>query len=283
MGWHFGRYTETVAAAGKAAYPLPLYVNAALPRPGKAPGEYPSAGPLPHLHEIWRLAAPSIDLMAPDIYFPSFTRWADAFTRPGNPLFIPEANRAGASEASANALYAFGKDRAIGFSPFSIDSIADPAGEPLGQTYAVLDALAPLILEHQAKGAIAGARPAVAFDGSVSDAPMVLTLGRNRLTVTPVDPWTPRDKQRIEDHGGLVLQLDKDEYLVAGTGITITFAAADGSGDTVGIETIREGEMVAGEWRPGRLLNGDESHQGRHLRLPPGPVGIQRVKLYRYR
>jgi hypothetical protein len=30
-------------------------------------------------------------------------------------------------------------------------------------------------------------------------------------------------------------------------------------------------------------MNGDQSHQGRHLRLPPGEFGIQRIKLYRYR
>jgi hypothetical protein len=32
-----------------------------------------------------------------------------------------------------------------------------------------------------------------------------------------------------------------------------------------------------------RRLNGDETHQGRQLRLPMGAFGLQRVKLYRYR
>jgi hypothetical protein len=32
-----------------------------------------------------------------------------------------------------------------------------------------------------------------------------------------------------------------------------------------------------------RLLNGDESHQGRHLRIRDDRFGIQRVRLYRYR
>src|SRR6185436_2810975 len=36
MAWHFARYTETVARAGKAAYPLPMLTNAALNRPGNA-------------------------------------------------------------------------------------------------------------------------------------------------------------------------------------------------------------------------------------------------------
>ena len=29
-------------------------------------------------------------------------------------------------------------------------------------------------------------------------------------------------------------------------------------------------------------MNGDQSHQGRHLRLPAGAFGIQCVRLYRY-
>jgi hypothetical protein len=30
-------------------------------------------------------------------------------------------------------------------------------------------------------------------------------------------------------------------------------------------------------------LNGDQTHQGRHVRLAPGEFQIQRVRLYRYR
>ena len=39
MAWHFARYTEAVAAAGKREYPLPMFVNAALIRPGHQPGQ----------------------------------------------------------------------------------------------------------------------------------------------------------------------------------------------------------------------------------------------------
>ena len=81
----------------------------------------------------------------------------------------------------------------------------------------------------------------------------------------------------------MIIQLGPDKYLVAGTGVTLTFAPADSSGGIAGIESIWEGEFVDGEWKPGRLLNGDESHQERHLRLPPGEIGIQRLRLYRYR
>jgi hypothetical protein len=49
--------------------------------------------------------------------------WATLYSRPDNPLFIPEANNADRAEVLANALYAFGKLGAIGFSPFSIESV----------------------------------------------------------------------------------------------------------------------------------------------------------------
>jgi beta-galactosidase GanA len=38
-----------------------------------------------------------------------------------------------------------------------------------------------------------------------------------------------------------------------------------------------------GRWVPGRVLNGDQTHQGRHIRLAPDQFQIQRVKFYRYR
>jgi beta-galactosidase GanA len=282
MAWHFGRYVERVAAAGKAAYPLPMFVNAALPRPGRRPGEYPSAGPLPHLFAIWRAAAPSIDFLAPDIYFPNFVEWTRRFRTAENPLFIPEAGRAGAPESPADALFAIGALDAIGYSPFSIDNAEGDGAEALASAYAGLAEMAPLILAHQGRGTIAGFRPPVAFDGTLDESDQAVTLGDYRFTVTFIDPWTQRPDQRLVAHGGLVIQLGPQEYLVAGSGVTLTFAPADGAGQA-GIESIWEGRFVNGAWRPGRLLNGDESHQGRHLRLPPGRFGIQRLRLYRYR
>ena len=58
----------------------------------------------------------------------------------------------------------------------------------------------------------------------------------------------------------------------------------DPPGDvTIGILSAQEGKYVNGQWSPGRWLNGDQTHQGRHIRLPAGKFDIQRVRLYRYR
>jgi beta-galactosidase GanA len=50
--WQISSYVQKVAAAGKHDFPLPMFANAALIRPGYVPGRYPNAGPLPHLMEV---------------------------------------------------------------------------------------------------------------------------------------------------------------------------------------------------------------------------------------
>ena len=257
--------------------------SAALPRPGAAPGTgYPAAGPLPHLADIRRKGAPSIDLLTPDIYFPNFVEWASKYANPGNPLLVPEAGQAGGADATGNALFAFGALDAIGFSPFSIDTIDAKGGRDLGDLYAMIGSLTPLILERRGTDRLWGARPPIAFDGKADLADQAVTMAGHRLTLRFIDPWTPRDKQTPEHHGALVMALGDGEYLMAGRGVTVTFAPADGVGRS-GIDRLEEGTYVDGVWRPGRLLNGDQSHQGRHLRLPPDGFGVQRVKLYRFR
>jgi beta-galactosidase GanA len=281
MAWHFARYAQGVTAAGKAEYPLPMYVNAALIRPGFEPGRYVSAGPLPHLVDVWRAGAPAIDFLAPDIYFPNFVEWTTRYVRSGNPLFIPEANYAGRPDAPANAFYAIGEHDAFGFNPFSIESIQDPADRRLAEAYAVLQGLAPLILRHQGRGTMAGVRPDVAFDGTVDETPRQVSLGNYTLTVSFRDPWAR--EQRVTEHGGLIITLGPDEYILAGSGLTVTFSPRTPGDPIAGLLSVQEGRFEDGRWIGGRWLNGDQTHQGRHVRLPPEEFGVQRVRLYRYR
>ena len=127
-----------------------------------------------------------------------------------------------------------------------------------------------------------GVRPPVSFQGRVDETPQDVRLGDYVLRVAFPNPFSQAPDQRIESHGGLIIRLGADEYLVAGRGITVTFATST-AGAIAGIESIWEGQYVAGRWVRSRLLNGDESHQGRHLRIPDDRFGIQRVRLYRYR
>ena len=72
QAWQYAVYTNAVAAAGKKEYPIPMYVNAALNYKNVNPGQYPSAGPLPHLMDVWQAGAPQIDILSPDFYNPYF-------------------------------------------------------------------------------------------------------------------------------------------------------------------------------------------------------------------
>jgi beta-galactosidase GanA len=286
MAWHFARYVEGVAAAGKKEYPLPMLVNAALIRPGHQPGQYPSAGPLPHLADIWRAAAPSIDFLAPDIYFQNFAEWARRYKKPGNPVFVPEALRS--PEASVNGLYAYGALDAMGFCPFGIESIADPAAKYLAASFGLVAQLERLILALQGKGAMAG----LLSEGPEQRQPQQVPLGGYVLRATfererppaladgvivPAGSAAPT----LPPSGGLVLATAPDEFIVAGTAVTITFAATE-PGKQAGILRAEEGRFVEGRWENVRWLGGDETHQGRHIRLGPGRFSMQRVTLYRY-
>lgn len=285
MAWHFARYANRLAELGKAEYPLPMFANAALVRPGYVPGQYPSAGPLPHLMDVWRAAAPALDFLAPDIYFPNFVEWCEKYDRSGNPLFVPEASRD--PQSAANALYAIGQHSALGFSPFSIESIDDPQNHPLRQSYQLIEQLTPLVFKHQGQGTMAGVAPRVPFDEQEIPTGQTVRLGGYELTVTfePTNPWASPQEATPQKHpvGGILFSTGPDEFLIAGTGLVVTFAPHTPGDPLAGIAHIREGRFVEGRWTPGRWLNGDQSHQGRHLRIPAGQWDIQRVKLYRYR
>jgi beta-galactosidase GanA len=281
--YHLARYVDAVTAAGKGAYALPMYTNAALNRPGKRPGEYPSGGPLPHLLDVWKVAAPSLDFLAPDIYFPNFSEWVRHYARSDNALFIPEANHARLPQAGASAFFAIGEYGALGVSPFSIDTLPEERAGRLTRAYAVLAELAPTLLANQGQGRVRGFAPVVSYEGKVDDSPQTIRLGDFQFEVSFIDPWIPKGEQQTIAHGGLLIQLGPEEYLAAGSGVVLEMTPISPGPPIAGIESIWEGRFVGGRWVPGRLLNGDESHQGRHLRIPPDDFGIQRLKLYRYR
>ena len=83
--------------------------------------------------------------------------------------------------------------------------------------------------------------------------------------------------------GGVAIATGPDEFIIAGTGITVIFQARSPNAEQVGLLSVEEGHFENGQWVHRRWLNGDETNQGRHVRIAPGTFGLQRVKLYRYR
>jgi hypothetical protein len=275
MAWAFARYVDAVAEAGKREYALPMYVNAALTKPGQRPGQYPSAGPLPHLFDIWKAGAPSIAMLSPDVYQKNFAAWITRFDSPGNAVFIPETAN---SQSPVNAFYAFGAHHAMGYSPYSPETISHPQENEMSEAYGMLDELTPLILDGQAKGTLAG----VILDSAAQSA--VVTIGDYVFTIRHEYSWPYASRREGEEprYGGMVIMLAPDEFCFAGTGLVVTFQPKQHSGRTVGIVRADEGVFKKGKWVPDRRMNGDQTHQGRHINLPGSGFTIQRVKFYTY-
>ncbi|MES2776858.1 MAG: DUF5597 domain-containing protein [Bacteroidota bacterium] len=278
QAWHYAKFTEVVTAAGKKAYPLPMFVNAALNHRNVEPGKYPSAGPLPHIMDIWQAAAPAIDMLSPDFYNPRFKYYNDLYTRQNNPLFIPEI-RLEPSDA-AKAFYAIGHYQAMGFSPFSIESVDEPKDEPVGKSYAILSQLAPQILKYQGTGKMEG----VLLDTQTKKQEIIMGSYKMTFSHDYTLGWSPDAKKPDwPETGALVIQEAPDEFIFAGTGVVVTFTINGNANASAGILQADEGVYVNGKWQPGRRMNGDQDHQGRHIRIPVGEWGIQRVKLYQYK
>ncbi|HZL42997.1 MAG TPA: DUF5597 domain-containing protein [Verrucomicrobiae bacterium] len=286
MSWQYAQYVEHIAAAGKAEYPLPLYVNAWLKQPGYAwPGAYPSGGPLPQVMDIWRAGAPHIDLIAPDIYMQDFEWICELYHRSGNPLFIPETR--GGAVGAARVFWAMGRLDAMGFSPFGIDSAGETNTAPLAQSYLALSELAPLLLEHQGMGTTAGVMVSKEMPNqnvTLGDYKIVAKLGRG-----------------ADVAGALLIETGPDEFVVEGKGLDIFFEAKPNAAlPLIGIDFVDE--LAAPDAKSShsfakaspawpnlavrRRLNGDEVHtstfDGTGLKLFGSNVSIQRVRLYRY-
>ncbi len=151
MAWHYARFIQAVAAKGKQAYDIPMYVNTWLD--GEQPGQFPTGGPEPWVMDVWRAAGSAIDVYSPDLYAPNFVEWCRRYHRDGNPLFIPETR--GGEPAAANVFYALGEEAGFGFSPFAIEDVTDPQ-QDLAISYRAIASVMPLLAEHQAAGDVHG-------------------------------------------------------------------------------------------------------------------------------
>lgn len=308
MAWHYAKYVEGLAQTARSIYNIPLYVNAAMNSRGRKPGEYPSAGPLAHLIDVWHCGAPSIDILAPDLYDNGFTDWVAQYKLHNNPLFIPEIRLT--DDNSIRAFYIFGEHDAIGISPFSIEDGSDSPKSPLVQSYAKLKELMPLLTKYQGKGLMKG----LLFDNENKERIII----DDDLTVTARHfftlPWDPRATNGSiwPEGGGILLKLSKNEYVVAGSGIVLEFSKTsekqtiekqkqlgeDGfalgndqiktkhhkfKGKRCGIGYVDEVKVDKdGKLHYVRRLNGDQNHQGRHVRIPVGDFKILHVQLYEY-
>lgn len=281
--WAVARFIGQVAAAGKAEYPLPLYVNAALRdpvAPGPA-GSYESGGPTDNVLSIWKAAAPAIDVLAPDIYLNDYDKVQKvlgSYRRPDNALFVPEVSNA--PEYARFFFSALG-NQSIGFSPFGVD-YTGADNFPLGAKAVNQETLAPFARNYQLVGPMMREIAQLGFDGKLKAvaekkglSTQRLDFGRWRADVIygvgqfgfGNDP--PGNPEPVG--GVLVAQLDDSQFLVAGYHCRVEFRPVEpgpvevtSGGATKQREYLRveEGAYRRGKFEVVRLWNGDQTDWG---------------------
>ena len=314
MAWQYANYVEQMAQAAREIYNVPLFVNAAMNSRNRKPGQYPSAGPLAHLIDVWHCGAPSIDFLAPDLYDNGFVDWTSQYKLHNNPLFIPESKAT--ENNGVRAFYIFGEHDAIGFSPFAIEDCSDAPTSSFVQGYDKLQEIMPLLTQYQGQDIMKG----LLFDQDnkeriIFQDGMKITC-RHNFTL----PWDARatDGSTWPEGGGVIIRVSPNEYIVAGNGIVVEFEKEnnqESNNIALGEDGfLQEGNSLVenqnsrhntstwtGKSRVGlasvdevkvnndgsfdyiRRLNGDQTHQGRHVRISVGDYKTLLVKLYEYK
>lgn len=298
--WAVASYIEQVAEAGKAVYPLPMYVNAALRDPLKYQDAktYAAGGPTWNVLDIYHIAAPSIFTAAPDIYahdYPSVMAHMSRYTRPDNPLMIVEI---GNSADLARYFFAALGNRTLGFSPFGFD-YTDYANYPLGAKAINAETIAPFAENYRIVGPMDREWAKLAFENNVwgvsepdDHKAQSINMGRWSVkveyqlwpfglpewhTVKPGDIPPGTDKP----NGGVaVAQLGADEFLIFGLHARATFELTDRKSPTHAIiDRVEEGHFDHGKWVFERVWNGDQTDYGLNFTDQPH---VLRVKMATY-
>ncbi len=292
MAYHFAKAVEYITSAGQKEYPLPCYANAWIKQYPWYTGSYPSGGPVAEMHRIWKIIAPSLFTLAPDIYVPYVADTLDKYGYEGNPLFVPEVRKD--SVTSSYCLYAFGRHNAVCYSPFGIEEVAlppesvdkppmevmialniDPSAfditgskQYLSRVYYLIEQMKPLYLKYR------GTQHLKSFvKHSETDFVNFFKFNEYNLSVA-YDPKFPSKPLAA----GMVYEIEDNEFIIVGMMCSLTFMPKAGENVRVDFLKIEEGDFSGHEWKAGRILNGDEKMV---IKLGDYPM-CYRVRLYKY-
>jgi len=282
--WSIAAYVNTVAEAGKREYPLPMYVNAALPDPINRPDptSYASGGPVWPVFDAWMAAAPAIDFLSPDIYnrdSVTYEGHLNRYARSDNALFVAET---GNDYMYARYLFSVLGRGGIGFSPFGID-YTGYANYPLGAPKVDEATLTPfrdlyrLIAPWQriwARAAFEGkvggvAEPDDRSAQTIDFAEWSVTVSYRRWQFGQPD-WTwlgpLADVPGTENPGGgaIVAEIAPGEFIVTAHRARVEFTPKPSTdGQRRMVVRYEQGHFdAAGRWVFERIWNGDQIDYG---------------------
>jgi hypothetical protein len=280
-----------------------MYVNNAL-RDQLAPlepwkGNFASGGPSYDVIDIYKAAAPRVDIVGPDIYNPEskqFDATLDHFQRSDNPLWVPEMGNAA---PYARYLYGVLGRGAIGVAPFGID-YADYSNFPLGSKLTDKGMVEPFGRVFAAFAPMQRQWARWAFEGRVhgvsepdDHADRTITMSHGWKAQVSFGQWQfgekewPGNAKEPPPHasqlgGGVAIaQIGDDEFLIVGQLARVRLSgepAPGGLGTT--LVQVEEGSFDShGRWLMERRWNGDQVDWGLNLTARPTTL---KVRMGRY-
>jgi hypothetical protein len=297
--WAKARYIGDIAKAGRAVYDLPMYVNNALrdaleqpPQPWK--GNFASGGPGWDVIDIYKAAAPAIDIVAPDIYTPdseAITANMRLFQRPDNALWIPEIGNA---EGYARWIYAALGRGALGVAPFGLDYFNYsnyPLGskrtdkamvEPIARVFGIFRPIqrqwAQWAFEGRTRGAAEGNDRKPQALGLPGGWVAKLTYRQWQFGELAWDSKDERPAGTEQPSGGVAIaQIADDEFLIVGQRTRVRVEGGPGAaGFMLHAEEGRFDDK--GHWQRERVWNGDQVDHGLNLTDEPTMLKIKMAR-----
>ncbi|WP_409982714.1 DUF5597 domain-containing protein [Roseateles sp.] len=285
--WAIASYIEQVAKAGRAVYDLPMYVNDALRNPIEplAPwkNNFASGGPHYDVIDIYKAAAPTIDIAAPDIYNAESKQVAAnirLYKRADNALWVPEI---GNGAQYARYLYAVLGAGSIGVTPFGLDYFPY-YNYPLGSQATDASMVAPFGKVFKVFAPIQRQWAAWAFAGKTWGAAepddralQKIEMGdwvaelSYRQWMFGEESWTGLDKRPHNDQprGGVAIaEIAPDQFLVIGQNTRVRLKPREG---LAGMQLrVEQGRFLPdGRWEMERVWNGDQVDWGLNLMDEP--------------
>ncbi len=257
MAYYLSRQIEKIASAGKKEYPLPLFINSMPDSPVRKMA--PSGGPDVTTMRIWKLNAPSVDMICPDAYGIGFAEVMDGFIADDNPIFIPECT--GDRNSPSRLFHALGKGKALGYSVMGIDKyyneypdisrvsngfgshVDDEVGDSLDLTYRWATVLYSEIIKAHNENRIW-------WFSQQENETSQLTVDDYRLTVS----YGVSKVENAPLGGGLLIRESDGSYLLFGINCRLLFENDRQVFVTFKQQLLLEGTDIV----EGRILYGDE-------------------------
>lgn len=292
--WYHARYVGEIAKAGKRIYDIPMITNVMVGEAGceEAGFCYNAGAAVGRVLDIWKVGAPKLDLLCPDIYNQNrreYTRICSRYDRPDNALFIPESSTFGKANAM-NVMLAAAEYGAIGICCFGAESVLDENGELMEEcrdmalSMKTLAAMTPLLIRYRKSKrvyAIAeeefensrylklkGYHVIARFTHSIN-----MNLGYTQ------DVRTEKGKKKKQVRGrALLVQSGEHEFYLGGAGVALDFIQRPDPADEdcyrhlvsrqssqLNFLSVEEGHFEGEKWVTDFYRNGDETNFSQYV------------------